>query len=121
MLSRFLFPLLFLFFLASCTSKPVEIPPDVLSSNKLIPVLTDIHLAEAMLQIKNLGRSDSTRSIAYGYYAEIFRQHHITSEQFRRSMDFYMSQPELMSSIYDSVITQLSTRNLNNQMPASPE
>jgi hypothetical protein len=120
MLNRLLIPLFILFFLAACTSNPVEIPPDVLSSDKLIPVLTDIHLAEAMLQIKNLGRNDSTRAVAYGYYAEIFRQHKITAEQFRRSMDFYVSQPDLMSAMYDSVITQLSTRNLNHQMPASP-
>jgi hypothetical protein len=107
--------------ISSCEKKPVEIPKDVLSGEKLIPVLTDIHLAEAMLQIKNLGRNDSTRNIAYGYYADIFKHHNITPEQFKRSFDFYTSQPELMSALYDSVITQLSTRNLKHSLPASPK
>src|SRR6187549_2455985 len=107
---KFLLPLLLL--LAACSKKPVEIPSDVISKDSMIVILTDVHLAEAVLQLKNLSRNDSTKQIALGYYQWVFEKHKITPEQFNRSFDFYVKQPELMTTMYDSVITRLSARNL---------
>lgn len=98
----------------SCSKKPVKIPEDVLSEAEFIPVLVDVHLAEAMIQFKNMSRNDSTQQLAYGYYSAIYKKYGINAKEFGRSFKFYTSQPELMTSLYDSVIARLSLQNATN-------
>jgi hypothetical protein len=100
-------------FLQSCEKKPLVVPADVLTKDTMIAVLADVHLAEAMLQLQNLGRNDSTRAIAVGYYKTVYAKHNITQQQFDNSFRFYLKQPEILSVMYDSVITRLSAQNLH--------
>src|SRR6187549_2442590 len=109
---KFLLPLISLSILAACSKKPVDIPQDIIAKDSMVVILTDVHLAEAVLQLKNLSRNDSTKLVAVGYYQWVFDKNKITPEQFNRSFDFYVRQPELMTTMYDSVITRLSARNL---------
>lgn len=110
---RILLLLVSAFILQACEKKPVTIPADVLSRDTMIVVLADVHLAEALLQLQNLGRNDSTREIAVGYYKAVYDKHNITPEQFDRSFRFYVKQPEILTAMYDSVITRLSAQNLH--------
>jgi hypothetical protein len=97
---------------AACSKKEVEVPKDILSQEVMISVLSDMHYAEAMLQLKNLGQNDSTKRIATGYYKLVLEKHHLRQDQFQKSFNFYLSQPETMTAMYDSIITRLSTKNL---------
>lgn len=106
----------FVFLLTACDKKPVEIPAGVISRDSMIVILSDIHIAEAMLQLKNLTRNDSTKEIAFGYYKSVFDKHKITAAEFERSFNFYVQQPEMMSGMYDSIITRLSSRNLDTKV-----
>lgn len=90
---------------SSCyQATPVEQP--VLSEEELIPVLKDIHLAEALLtEIMNKQDKDS---LARLYYAQIFELHHVDSSEFDQSMNAYMTNPAALDSLYEAVIQALS-------------
>jgi hypothetical protein len=99
-------------FFTSCSKKEEEIPKDILPQETMITVLSDMHYAEAMLQLKNLGQNDSTKRIATGYYKFVLAKHHIDQQQFQKSFKYYLSKPEITTDMYDSIITRLSTKNL---------
>lgn len=92
----------------ACSKKPVEVPADVIPRDSMIVLLAEIHLVEASIQVLNVDVNDSTQSAAYGLYRYVFTKHHITQEKFKRSFDFYRSEPAYFHQMYDEVITKLS-------------
>lgn len=99
-----------IFFLAACSSgKDSRIPKNVLKKEKMAEVLTDVHIAEGKLN--NMPLTDSTKALARQYYAEIFKIHHITPEEFQRSMDFYMDNPKILEEVYEPVLQDLNEKS----------
>jgi hypothetical protein len=92
----------------SCTKPEVQIPPHVLPKEKMVPVLADVHIAQAAAVMN--AASDTTRYAMTDLMTTIFKIHHITQAQYDSSISFYTKHPELMSQIYDSVITELSKK-----------
>ncbi|MFK7799851.1 MAG: DUF4296 domain-containing protein [Aureispira sp.] len=83
---------------------PEQVP--LMSKEELIPVLKDIHLAEALLtEIMNKQEKDS---LARLYYAQIFEMHQVDSALFDQSMNAVMTNPIVLDSLYDGVIQALS-------------
>ena len=105
----FLLYIMFVLTVSSC-SDPVEIPPDVLSQEKMAAILTDVQLVEAQIQMEQLERNDSTKAVVYGYYKYIFQKHKISPEQFKTSFMFYSNHLDLLEHIYDDVLINLSKR-----------
>ena len=102
------FIIAFIFFLFSCTRKPVEIPKSVLPKDQLIPVLVDIHVAQAAMGMNQL--VDTSHFTMSEYTSYIFTIHHITKNEYDSSMSFYSQHPELLSEIYQEVINELSKK-----------
>ncbi|MFN0187458.1 MAG: DUF4296 domain-containing protein [Bacteroidia bacterium] len=98
--------MLSLFF--GCSKKQVEVPSDVISRDTMIVVLAEIHLAEASIQVLNVEVKDSLRAVSFGLYNYIFSKHNITQELFKKSFDYYRSEPAYFHAMYDEVITHLS-------------
>ena len=87
--------------LASCF-KEIPTTEAVLPQEKMVQVLTDIHLAESMLsEIKHRPTQDS---LAIAYYAHIMALHEIDAEQFDQSMNAYFTNPSLMDSLYSCLL-----------------
>jgi len=100
-------------FFSSCVKKPVTIPKDVMSKEELVPVLVDIHLAQAVLNMSQL--NDSSRYNIRDYLDFIFKSHHITQRSYDTSMAFYTLHPELLNEIYEEVISELSKRQSESE------
>ncbi len=94
----------------SCSKKEEKIPDNILSKNKMIQVLVDVHIAEATIQNKYLALNDSTKNIAAGYYINAFDKNKITEQQFRESFLYYSHHLDLLNKIYEEVINELSKR-----------
>jgi len=94
--------------IVSCGKGEEKIPDNLIARERLIPLLADMQYTEAIIQLKNLSYTDSTKNIAYGHYKYIFEKHHVTSEQFTTTFDWYKSHPKEMSELYKDVLTQLS-------------
>lgn len=85
--------------------------PEPLSIDKMSHVLLEMHVAESYSQY---APKDSSRqqlknqdSLAR-YYALILKENKITEQDFKRSMAWYKKQPELLDSIYQQILADLS-------------
>jgi hypothetical protein len=117
---RFFTFILILFMLFSCGGKKEEvIPDDILPHKKMVMLLCDVHMAEAAYQIHNLGTTDSTKNIAYGYYRKIFEKNKISEADFKKSFLYYSQHPDVLNKIYQDVITEMSKRQAEYK-PVAP-
>lgn len=85
-----------------------EIPAQkaILSEEQLLPVLKEIHLAEALLtEIVDKQQKDS---MSHYYYQHILQQHNISKEDFDQSMNAYFSNPQALDSLYQKIIQAIS-------------
>ena len=96
--------------LISCSKKEEKIPENILPKEKMIPIMVDVHLAEAKIQSNNLSMTDSTKKIAAGYYKNVFEKNKITEQQFRESFLYYSRHLDLLNKIYEEVISELSKK-----------
>ncbi len=94
--------------LVSCggeKEKTVVIPANVLSQEKMARVITDIHMAEAEMQVRTLPDSTSKAPLSF---QKIFDKDTITKQQYEESMAFYIEHPQLLDTVYTQVLNELS-------------
>lgn len=105
---------LYIVLVISCgqEEKYVVIPSDVLPKEKMAEVLTDIHLAEAKVNLKTLPDSASTEKLSF---QKKFEKHKITKEQYEKSISFYIDHPELLNEVYEKVLNELSKMQAGKQ------
>lgn len=94
--------------LFSCKPREVKIPEGILTKQKLIPVLVDIHLAQTVVGLNQL--NDSTGFGLNEYLTAILKLHHVTKQSYENSLTFYTSHPEMLNEIYQEVINELSKK-----------
>lgn len=82
--------------------KPIPVEKPLLSDEELIPILKDIHVAEALLTETVDRRAKD--SFARLYYGQIFELHAIDSSVFNQSMNAYFTNPSGLDSLYQKVI-----------------
>jgi hypothetical protein len=98
----FLFILLLSSLFFSCSKKMRK--PDVLPEKKMREVMCDMMRADQY--VADFLSKDSTRNKkdeSVKLYDEIFYIHKITRGQFKSSLDYYSSQPDLFRAIIDSL------------------
>jgi len=92
--------------------KTIVIPSDVLSKEKMTEVLTEIHLAEAEVNMKTLPDSIATEKLSFH---QLFDKNKITRAQFEKSLSFYIDHPELLNEVYEQVLNELSKMQVVRQ------
>ncbi len=93
--------------LAACAS-PKE--KEILSKEKLAMVLTDIHLAEAKINEKHIGSSDSALVLFQEVQRGIYKKHQVDSIQVNRSFEAYVKEPDEFLEMYQLVSDELSKK-----------
>ncbi len=77
-----------------------------LSENRMVVLMTDVHIAEAALTIaQNQGRE--TKELSRELYNGIFRKHGITRADYDRSLRYYSQHPQRFTKMYARVIAIL--------------
>lgn len=118
----------------------MEQPEDLISEDKMIQVLADIHVLEAVIGYKmpqlHVNRAgpfgqpggaqtpvpqpiSDTAQNALPYY-DIFREYGFTRDQFTRSNEWYAQDAEQYSEMYDEVINELTRRQAVDQNGSQP-
>jgi len=105
--------LIILTFLYACAREEVSIPDNILPQEKMVQVLTDIHIAEVTANYKSL--ADTNKADIKSLYSHVYKEHSITAEEYKRSYQFYLDHPTLLNKLYDEVITELSRRQTEIQ------
>jgi hypothetical protein len=94
--------IVFVFILSACSR---EKKPDVIPVPEMSKIMWDMVRADqyvADFVIKDTALSKKQESIKL--YEAIFRIHHITQAEFKKSMDYYKSKPELIQPLLDSLV-----------------
>ncbi|MBP6686248.1 MAG: DUF4296 domain-containing protein [Lacibacter sp.] len=107
----FLFGISVVFFFACSNSK--KTPEYVLAPEKFQKVLTDVMLVDA-LTTERLFRDTALKlkDENAAYFLKIFEMHGVTKNEFMRSYNFYLSRPDLLRVIADSISAVLNRENL---------
>lgn len=99
--------LLFLF-LYSCTQPEQKFQKsELIPAKDLVQVLYDLHMADGLLSLSEV-RDDYIDMDSLGQYLSILTSHGYSIEQFNNTIEYYSSDPEALSKIYEKVIIQLN-------------
>lgn len=101
--------LLLLILVAGCKQKYPSVPSDVIPVTKMESILVDMHVADAVAEVKTLGDVNE-KKLSQQYYQQIFKNHGVTKEEFLKSYSFYENNPILLNKIYDDVLGEMSKR-----------
>lgn len=92
---------LILFVLSACQSDSNNLP---IPKDKLLPVLIDIHMVEAVVDNDSQVMKDSLTAL---YYPQIFEKHGVTAKDFDSTVKFMNQRPQLMHDIYEDVMKEI--------------
>jgi len=97
-----------LIFLAACSSN--KTPDGIIPQAKMTNLLTDIHIVDgSMYNIMQL--PDSLYKYGTDKYLMVFRKYHTDSVQFKKSFQYYASNPEKLQAIYDQITINIKTKS----------
>lgn len=103
---RYLVQFSFLLMLVSCGRRD-DMPSDILHPKQMQEVFWDFVRAE--VYTNGFTKHDSAREEAIEnlkLQEKIFKEHHITKEQFYKSYAYYSNHKELMSTMIDSILSR---------------
>jgi Domain of unknown function (DUF4296) len=106
---------------AGCSDKN-SVPRDILPENKMEQVMWDMAQADqyAALYLAKDSAHIDRKAETMRLYAEVFRLHEVTPEEFRKSYRYYLDHPELNQVLFDSVIARgYRARSEAYEQPAS--
>jgi len=95
--------ILMIFSFVSCTSDSVTLP---IEEEKLVDVLSDVHIMEGALLNRIQSQKDS---IAKVYYQQVYDRHSITEGEFIQTLETLEDHPKTLSKIYSKVLIRLDT------------
>lgn len=101
--------LLLLMIAPGCTTKPTSEAKDIIPSDSLVMILSDIQLIESALYIKQNEGKD-IRSYSDHYYRYLYAKYHTDAQKIQNSLRYYQENPEKLESIYKTVLDSLSRK-----------
>jgi len=94
--------------LSACLHSDQKITKYLLSQNTLENILKEIHLAEAIFELnKNTNMQNAENELANSYFY-IYKNHKISEEIFKETLNYYSKNPEKLEQIYTNVLEQLT-------------
>lgn len=110
--------LLLTIFVTACTEQKAPPPPGTLQESKMIDVLVDIHIAEALVSSETLTKDDAKKLFKM-YEDSIFNIHNISREAYYNSHDYYTHDADKFKLIYKVVVDSLTARKNTLAPPPS--
>jgi hypothetical protein len=80
---------------------------DIIPKENLVPILVEIHLADALLQMSVVRENYPGRD-SISNYQDILKKYGYTKERFDRTIEFYENDPEELNDLYEEVVNELS-------------
>ncbi|WP_020599052.1 DUF4296 domain-containing protein [Spirosoma panaciterrae] len=95
--------------MAACTAPEDERPDNLVPTDRMADILTEVHLAEARVSRMALTSIDSSNIVYKRLESQIINKYQLDTAVYRKSYIFYSSHPREMETIYQQV-----TKNLQN-------
>ena len=120
---RLLTFILFLFLLSftNCVNND-KIPPGTIARDSMPKILWDVIVADQFSKqfiLKDSAKINA-RLETMKVYQQVFQFHHITRDEFEKSYQFYVSRPDLMKIIYDSLSVYSNKQRTEVYKPIKP-
>lgn len=93
----------------SCTDKD-KVPAGVMPKEKMEKVLWDMIQAERYRETFVRDSAKDLKKETFTLYAQVFKIHEISKEEFVKSYKFYMSRPDIARTMFDSLATRANRR-----------
>ncbi|MCR4965479.1 MAG: DUF4296 domain-containing protein [Bacteroidales bacterium] len=116
---------LFLAILTLCTSchkKQVvaEKPANLIGRKQMVEILTESYLAEAFVYASlDSVTLEENQELTAAFYNDIYNRHNVTKQQFITSIEYYVSDKELIQKMLDEVLVNIQQQKMNSNLPDS--
>jgi hypothetical protein len=100
--------LVLLLFNTSCNEDMTGKPPHLISRDKMVDILVDIHLSDAAFQTRRYSNTQLNAYTESDFYYSILKKHHLVDSVFEISLLYYSSKPKEFEKIYTRVINRLT-------------
>ena len=107
-----------LLFLFAC--KWAKTPDGILPEDKMINVMTAIHIVDGSLYNLNAPNTDSLYKYGYGRYVMLFKRYHTDSAQFKTSLRYYTKHPDQLEAMYNQIVKNLQDKADSVNKPPKP-
>ena len=102
---------LLLLFIFSCSdSSQIETKELIISEEKFITMLEEIHMLEAGYHLERISDLKSAENNLIINYKDLFKKHNVSSSDFEKCMKYYSSNPEKLSQIYSEILENLKNK-----------
>jgi hypothetical protein len=95
------------FFLFSC--KGDKTPEGLINHDRMIGLLTEVHLVDGSMYSVSQN-PDSLYKYGTDRYLTLFKKFHTDSVQFKKSLQYYATQPAELQTIYEMVQEELKNK-----------
>jgi hypothetical protein len=103
---------LFVFlFLLGCKFKLDQQPDNLVSKDKMIAILAEIHMTEGKINNLNIQSSDTTQFIYRKMEAEIFKKNKVDTADYYKTYKYYLVNAEEFSDMYKDVVKIIKAQN----------
>lgn len=103
---KYLFPILCVVFLVACQQGAKQPPSYLVSEEKMVDIMVDMHLVETAHNLKLMG-TDSTYTEYLEKFNAIYPTHGVTKADYDSSLMYYTSSTDQMPAIYDKILEEL--------------
>ncbi len=94
----------------------VSKPNPLLSQEKMISFLIDLHLTEAKMNYLDIRQTDSADWVFRNYEEYLFEKHKIDAPAYYQSYQYYLAHMKQMENIYAAVVDSLSVISSREKM-----
>ncbi|GAB3986779.1 hypothetical protein GCM10028807_04920 [Spirosoma daeguense] len=104
-----------------CTNLEDARPDNLIPEDKMVAILTEIHLTEAQVSRMSLAAIDSS-NIVYKYLeTKLFKKMQVDTAAYRKSYNYYSTHPKEMEAIYKQITKNLERRIDTKKTPQKTE
>jgi len=109
LLKKYPFVLAFCLLLAACSTKPTEPQPSAdfnpeIPEETMIKLMTDVHIAEGLIQMLRGNEKDSIANISY---QRIYKHYNIDEKKLDDNLQQYLDDPVVADRVYKKIIENL--------------
>ncbi len=98
----------FILLISACGKSVEKKPRRLLSRDRMISILVDIHLAESVYQTSHYTNNSMKQYTESDYYYSILHKYKTADSVFEQSLIYYSGKPKEFEKIYSRVLNRLN-------------